>query len=114
MLKMFLSIIHCHKRTSCYFCRIRHPEIEEMENIGYSSLDQINSQTQYSNMDREVSEKQHYTQLKIYENTNVELKAETSTYEDMTEAPPVSYESIGASPYQNSGAQPQDPDYGNK
>ncbi|XP_048240965.1 hemicentin-2-like, partial [Haliotis rufescens] len=37
----------------------------------------------------------------------VELKAETSTYEDMTEAPPVSYESIGASPYQNSGAQPQ-------
>lgn len=38
---------------------------------------------------------------------SVEAKAETSTYEDMTEAPPVSYESISASPHQNSGAQPK-------
>ncbi|XP_048241028.1 uncharacterized protein LOC124125712 [Haliotis rufescens] len=94
----------------------RNTEVEEMENIGYSSLDQVNSPTQYSSMDKEASEKQHYTELKIYENTNVEPKAETSTYEDMTEAPPASYESISASPYQNSGAIPlvSDPDYGNK
>ncbi|XP_048240962.1 V-set and immunoglobulin domain-containing protein 10-like [Haliotis rufescens] len=91
----------------------RNPEIEEMENIGYSSLDDVNSPAQYQS-DKEASEKQHYTQLKIYENTNVEPKSETSTYEDMTEAPPVSYESINTSPYQNSGAQSRDPDYGNK
>ncbi|XP_048241012.1 V-set and immunoglobulin domain-containing protein 10-like isoform X2 [Haliotis rufescens] len=90
----------------------RNPEIEEMENIGYSSLDHVNSPAQYPS-DKEASEKQHYTQLKIYENTNVEPKSETSTYEDMTEAPP---ESINASPYQNSGVQSRvsDPDYGNK
>ncbi|XP_048241118.1 hemicentin-2-like [Haliotis rufescens] len=94
----------------------RNPEKEEMENIGYSSLDHVKSPAQYPSMDKEASEKQHYTQLKIYENTNVEPKSETSTYEDMTEAPPVSYESINASPYQNSGAQSRvsDPDYGKK
>ncbi|XP_071095653.1 V-set and immunoglobulin domain-containing protein 10-like [Haliotis cracherodii] len=86
----------------------RNTEIEEMENIGYSSLDHVNSPAEYPG-DKEASEKQHYTQLKIYENTNVE----PSTYEDMTEAPP---ESINASPYQNSGGQSRvsDPDYGNK
>ncbi|XP_046558356.1 MAM domain-containing glycosylphosphatidylinositol anchor protein 2-like isoform X2 [Haliotis rubra] len=36
----------------------------------------------------------------------VEAKAEASTYEDMTETPPTPYESISASPYQNSGSQP--------
>ncbi|XP_071094599.1 uncharacterized protein [Haliotis cracherodii] len=94
----------------------RNPEIGELENIGYSSLDQINSPAHCFSMDEEASKNQHYTQLKIYENTNVGTKAETSTYEDMTEAPPASYESISASPYQNSDAQPEvsDPDYGNK
>ncbi|XP_071095037.1 uncharacterized protein [Haliotis cracherodii] len=79
----------------------RNPEIEEMENKGYSSLDHISGPAQNSRLDKEGSEKQPYTQLKIYQNTNVEAKAETSTYKDMTEPPPVSYESINASPYQN-------------
>ncbi|XP_067675496.1 nephrin-like [Haliotis asinina] len=84
----------------------RNPECEENENIGYSSLDQISSPAQ--GMGTEGSER-HYTQLKVYENTNVEPKAETSTYEDMTETPPVAYESIRASP----AALSRDPDYGN-
>ncbi|XP_046558359.1 B-cell receptor CD22-like isoform X5 [Haliotis rubra] len=85
----------------------RNPETDEMENTaGYSSLDHINSSAQSSSMDTGGSERQHYTQLKVYENTNVEAKAEASTYEDMTETPPTPYESISASPYQNSGSQP--------
>ncbi|XP_071095415.1 uncharacterized protein [Haliotis cracherodii] len=113
-MKVSLSFIDSQKTIFSYFCSTRNPEIGELENIGYSSLDQINSPAHCSSMDEEASKKQHYTQLKIYENTNVETKAETSTYEDMTEAPPASYESISASPYQNSDAQPEDPDYGNK
>ncbi|XP_046545508.1 uncharacterized protein LOC124255657 isoform X2 [Haliotis rubra] len=84
----------------------RNPKIEEMENTGYSSLDHINSPAQSPTTDTEGSERQHYTQLKVYENTNVEAKAEASTYEDMTETPPTPYESVSASPYQNSGSQP--------
>ncbi|XP_067675813.1 hemicentin-1-like [Haliotis asinina] len=72
----------------------RNPETEEMENTAYSSLDHINSPAE-SNMD---TERQHYTQLKVYENTNVEAKAETSAYEDVIETPSVPYESIRASP----------------
>ncbi|XP_046544401.1 uncharacterized protein LOC124254610 [Haliotis rubra] len=56
----------------------RNPELEENENIGYSSLDQIDSPAQSSSMSTDGSERQHYTQLKIYENTNVEAKPETS------------------------------------
>ncbi|XP_071094649.1 uncharacterized protein [Haliotis cracherodii] len=93
--------------SNLFFTSTRNPEIEELENIGYSSLDQINSPAHFSSMDTETSKNQHYTQLKIYENTNVEPKAETSTYEDMTEAAPASYESISSSPYQNSDAQPK-------
>ncbi|XP_048241029.1 uncharacterized protein LOC124119587 [Haliotis rufescens] len=92
----------------------RNPEIEEMENIGYSSLDHVNSPAQNSSMDKEASENQHYTQLKIYENTNADAAADTSTYEGMAETPPVTYESIRASPYQNTGALSQGPDNGNK
>ncbi|XP_071094581.1 uncharacterized protein [Haliotis cracherodii] len=83
----------------------RNPEIEEMDNAGYSSLDQIGGPAQDSSIDKEGSEKQHHAPLKIYESTNVEAEAETSTYENLTETPPVSYESIRTSPYQNSGAQ---------
>ncbi|XP_046555519.1 uncharacterized protein LOC124264775 isoform X2 [Haliotis rubra] len=86
----------------------RNPEIEEMENTaGYSSLDHINSPAQSPSMDTGGSERQHYTKLKVYENTNVDAKPETRTYEDLTETPPIPYESISASPYQNSGSQPQ-------
>ncbi|XP_048246161.1 uncharacterized protein LOC124127893 isoform X2 [Haliotis rufescens] len=83
----------------------RNPEVEEMKNKGYSSLDHISGRAQNSGVEKEGSDKQHYTQLKIYQNTNVEAKAETSTYEDVTEPPPLSYESINASPYQNARAQ---------
>ncbi|XP_048241010.1 nephrin-like [Haliotis rufescens] len=40
--------------------------------------------------------------------------ADTSTYEGMAETPPVTYESIKPSPYQNTGAHSQGPDNGNK
>ncbi|XP_048240968.1 nephrin-like [Haliotis rufescens] len=40
--------------------------------------------------------------------------AGTSTYEGMTETPPVTYESIRASPYQNTGANSQGSDHDNK
>ncbi|XP_071095623.1 protein turtle homolog B-like [Haliotis cracherodii] len=90
----------------------RNPETTEMDNRGYSSLDQINGPAQYSNM--EESEKQQYSQLKIYENTKVDAAAETSTYEGIAETSPVTYESIKGSPYQNTGAHSQGPDNGNK
>ncbi|XP_071095624.1 protein turtle homolog B-like [Haliotis cracherodii] len=90
----------------------RNPETVEMDNRGYSSLDQINGPAQYSNL--EESEKQQYSQLKIYENTKADAAAETSTYEGMTETPPVTYESIRVSPYGNTGAHTQGPDNGNK
>ncbi|XP_071095620.1 protein turtle homolog B-like [Haliotis cracherodii] len=90
----------------------RNHETAEMDNRGYSSLDQINGPAQYSNM--EESEKQQYSQLKIYENTKVDAAAETSTYEGIAETPPVTYESIRVSPYQNTGAHSQGPDNGNK
>ncbi|XP_048241005.1 protein turtle homolog B-like [Haliotis rufescens] len=90
----------------------RNPETVEMDNRGYSSLDQINGPAQYSNL--EESEKKQYSQLKIYENTKADAAADTSTYEGMTETPPVTYESISASPYQNTGAHSQGPDHGNK
>ncbi|XP_046558354.1 protein turtle homolog B-like [Haliotis rubra] len=86
----------------------RHPEPVDMDNRGYSSLDHITVPAQYSNVEEE-SEKQQYTQLKIYENTKAEAAADTSTYEGVTEAPPVTYESISASPYQNTGAHPPGP-----
>ncbi|XP_046545506.1 hemicentin-2-like [Haliotis rubra] len=84
----------------------RQPEPVEMDNRGYSSLDQITVPAHYSNVEEE-SEKQQYTQLKIYENTKADAAADTSTYEGVTETPPVTYESIRASPYQNTGAHPQ-------
>ncbi|XP_048241026.1 cell adhesion molecule-related/down-regulated by oncogenes-like [Haliotis rufescens] len=90
----------------------RNPETVEMDNRGYSSFDQINGPAQYSNL--EESEKQQYTQLKIYENTKADAAADTSTYEGMAETPPVTYESIRASPYQNTEAHSQGPDHGNK
>ncbi|XP_046558365.1 uncharacterized protein LOC124267488 isoform X2 [Haliotis rubra] len=89
-----------------------HPEPVEMDNRGYSSLDQITAPTQYSNVEEE-SEKQQYTQLKIYENTKENAAGDTSTYEGVTETPPVTYESISTSPYQNTGAHSQGPDHGN-
>ncbi|XP_071094603.1 neural cell adhesion molecule 1-like [Haliotis cracherodii] len=70
------------------------------------SADQINGPAQYSNL--EESEKQQYSQLKIYENTKADAAADTSTYEGMAETPPVTYESIRASPYRNTGAHSQD------
>ncbi|XP_046563053.1 uncharacterized protein LOC124271923 [Haliotis rubra] len=86
-----------------------HPDPVEMDNRGYSSLDQITAPSQYSNVEEE-SEKQQYTQLKIYENTKADAAADTSTYESVTETPPVTYESIRASPYQNTGEHSQGPD----
>ncbi|XP_067678931.1 synaptogenesis protein syg-2-like [Haliotis asinina] len=86
----------------------RNPETVEMDNRDYSSLDQISAPDQYSNLEEEL-EKQQYTQLKIYENTKAEAAADTSTYKGVTETPPVTYESIMTSPYQNTGAQSQDP-----
>ncbi|XP_067675884.1 nephrin-like [Haliotis asinina] len=83
----------------------RKSETEEMENTGYSSLDHINSPAQ-SSMNTEGSERQHYTQLRVYGNTNVDANVETSTYKDMIETPSVPYESIRVSPYQNSDTQP--------
>ncbi|XP_071095626.1 uncharacterized protein [Haliotis cracherodii] len=90
----------------------RNPETVEMDHRGHSSFDQINGPAQYSNL--EESEKQQYSQLKIYENTKADASADTSTYEGMSETPPVTYESIRASPYQNTGASSQGPDHGNK
>ncbi|XP_071094658.1 nephrin-like [Haliotis cracherodii] len=90
----------------------RNPETVELDNRGYSSLDQISGPAQYSNLELE-SEKQQYSQLKIYENTKADAAADTSTYEGMTETPPVTYESISTSPYQNTGAHSQCPDNGN-
>ncbi|XP_048240964.1 basement membrane-specific heparan sulfate proteoglycan core protein-like [Haliotis rufescens] len=92
--------------------RIRNPETVEVDNRGYSSLDQINGPAQYSNL--EESEKQQYSQLKIYDNTNADAAADTSTYEGMTDTPPVTYESVRVSPYQNTGAHSQGPDHGTK
>ncbi|XP_046545504.1 uncharacterized protein PB18E9.04c-like [Haliotis rubra] len=89
-----------------------HPEPVEMDNKGYSSLDQITAPAQYSNLGEE-SEKQQYTQLKIYENTKADTAADTSTYEGVTKTPPVTYESLRASTYQNTGAHSQDPEHGN-
>ncbi|XP_071094638.1 protein turtle-like [Haliotis cracherodii] len=86
----------------------RNPDTVEMDNREYSSLDQNNVPAQYSNLEEE-SDKQQYSQLKIYENTKVDAAADTSTYEGMTETPPVTYESIRASPYQNTGAHSQGP-----
>ncbi|XP_048241038.1 uncharacterized protein LOC124126832 isoform X2 [Haliotis rufescens] len=83
----------------------RSHEIAEMDNIGYSSLDHINGPQQDSSLKKKESDKSHYSQLKIYENTNAGDEGETSTYEGMTETPPVTYEAIRASPYQNSSAQ---------
>ncbi|XP_046545514.1 uncharacterized protein LOC124255659 isoform X2 [Haliotis rubra] len=40
----------------------------------------------------------------------VDAAADTSTYEGVTETPPVTYESIRASPYQNIGAHSRGPD----
>ncbi|XP_071095654.1 B-cell receptor CD22-like [Haliotis cracherodii] len=90
-----------------------NPDTAELDNRGYSSLDLITSPAQHSHVE-EGSEKQQYSQLKIYENTKADAAADTSTYEDMTETPPVTYESIRASPYQNSGAHSQGPGHGNK
>ncbi|XP_071095651.1 nephrin-like [Haliotis cracherodii] len=90
----------------------RNPETVEMDNRGYSSLDQINGPVQYSNL--EESEKQPYSQLKIYENTKADAAAVASTYEGITETPPVTYESIKPSPYQNTGAHFQGTDHDNK
>ncbi|XP_071095059.1 protein turtle homolog B-like [Haliotis cracherodii] len=84
----------------------RNPDTVEMDNREYSSLDQNNVPAQYSNLEEE-SDKQQYSQLKIYENTKVDAAVDTSTYEGMTETPPVTYESIRASPYQNTGAHSQ-------
>ncbi|XP_046545513.1 uncharacterized protein LOC124255659 isoform X1 [Haliotis rubra] len=86
-----------------------YPEPVEMDNRGYSSLDLITAPAQYLNVEEE-SEKQQYTQLKIYDNTKVDAAADTSTYEGVTETPPVTYESIRASPYQNIGAHSRGPD----
>ncbi|XP_071094657.1 neural cell adhesion molecule 1-like [Haliotis cracherodii] len=83
----------------------RSHEIAEMDNIGYSSLDHVNGPQQDSSLKKEESDKSHYSQLKIYENTKAGDEGETSTYEGMTETPPVTYEAIRASPYQNSSAQ---------
>ncbi|XP_046555531.1 uncharacterized protein LOC124264779 isoform X2 [Haliotis rubra] len=88
-----------------------HPEPVEMDNRGYSSLDQIAAPAQYSNMEEE-SEKQQYTQLKIYENTKDDA-ADRSTYEGVTETPPVTYESISVWTYQNTGAHSPGLDHGN-
>ncbi|XP_071095656.1 protein turtle homolog B-like [Haliotis cracherodii] len=90
----------------------RNPETVEMDNRGYSSLDQINGPAQYSSL--EESEKQQYSQLKIYENTKADAAADTSTYEGTVDTPPVTYESVRVSPYQNAGAHSQGPDHGNK
>ncbi|XP_067651727.1 nephrin-like [Haliotis asinina] len=86
-----------------------HPEPADKDDREYSSLD---VPTQYSNLEEE-SEKQQYTQLKIYENTKAEAAAEANTCEGVTEAPPVTYVSITASPYQNTGAHSQGPVHGN-
>ncbi|XP_071078623.1 synaptogenesis protein syg-2-like isoform X2 [Haliotis cracherodii] len=76
----------------------RNAETVEMDNRGYSSLDQISGPAQYLHLE---TEKQQYSQLKIYENTKADAAVDTSTYEGMTETPPVTYESISASTYQN-------------
>ncbi|XP_071094636.1 protein turtle homolog B-like [Haliotis cracherodii] len=86
----------------------RNPDTVEMDNREYSSLDQNNVPAQYSNLEEE-SDKQQYSQLKIYENTKVDAAVDTSIYEGMTETSPVTYESIRASPYQNTGAHSQGP-----
>ncbi|XP_071094653.1 cell adhesion molecule CEACAM5-like [Haliotis cracherodii] len=78
----------------------RNPEAVEMDNRGYSSLDQINGPVQFSNL--EESEKQQYSQLKIYENTKADAAVDTSTYE-----------SVRVSPYQNTEAHSQGPNQGN-
>ncbi|XP_046558361.1 uncharacterized protein LOC124267486 isoform X2 [Haliotis rubra] len=70
--------------------------------------DQINGPAQYSNLEEE-SEKRHYSQLKIYQNTKENAAGDTSTYEGVTETPPVTYESISSPPYQNTGAHSQGP-----
>ncbi|XP_048241043.1 hemicentin-2-like isoform X2 [Haliotis rufescens] len=90
-----------------------NPDTVELDNRGYSSLDLINSPVQHSHVE-EGSEKQQYSQLKIYENTKADATADTSTYEGMAETPPVTYESIRESPYQNTGAHSQGPGHGNK
>ncbi|XP_071095627.1 cell adhesion molecule CEACAM2-like [Haliotis cracherodii] len=90
-----------------------NPDTVELDNRGYSSLDLINSPAQHSHVE-EGSEKQQYSELKIYENTKADAAADTSTYEGMTETPPVTYESIRASPYQNTGTHSQGPGHGNK
>ncbi|XP_071095658.1 neural cell adhesion molecule 1-like [Haliotis cracherodii] len=89
----------------------RNPETVEMDNRGYSSLDQINGPV-HSNL--EESEKQQYSQLKIYENTKASAAADTSTYEGTVDTPRATYESIRVSPYQNTGAHSQGPDHGPK
>ncbi|XP_067675852.1 protein turtle-like [Haliotis asinina] len=89
--------------------RKSHHEAVEMDNRGYSSLDHISAPVQYSNVE-EDSERQQYTQLKIYENSKAEVAADTNTYEGVIETPPVTYESIETSPYQNPGAHSQDLD----
>ncbi|XP_071078607.1 neural cell adhesion molecule 1-like [Haliotis cracherodii] len=83
----------------------RGHDIEEMDNIGYSSLDHVNGPQQYSSLKKEESDKPQYTQLKIYENTKAGAEEQTGSYEGLTVAPQVSHEATGASPYENSGAQ---------
>ncbi|XP_067675914.1 uncharacterized protein [Haliotis asinina] len=89
--------------------RSSHPEPVEMDNRGYSSLGQVTVPTQDSNV-KEESENHQYTQLKIYENTKANAAADAGAYEDVIETLPVTYESIRASRYQNTGAHSQDPD----
>ncbi|XP_067675899.1 nephrin-like [Haliotis asinina] len=90
-------------------CHSSHPEPVEMDNRGYSSLDQVTAPAQDSNV-KEESEKHLYTQMKIYENTKANAAADAGAYEDVIETLPVTYESIRASRYQNTGAHSQDPD----
>ncbi|XP_067675866.1 protein turtle-like isoform X1 [Haliotis asinina] len=90
-----------------------HPDPVEMDNRGYSSLDQVNVQAQYSHLDEE-SEKQQYTELKMYENTK-DAAADTSSHDGVAETPSehhLTYESIRASPYQNTSSHSQGPDHG--
>ncbi|XP_067675838.1 contactin-4-like isoform X2 [Haliotis asinina] len=89
-----------------------HPDPVEMDNRGYSSLDQVIPPVQYSNLEEE-SETQQYTQLKMYEDAKADAATDTRTYEGVIETLPVTYESIRASPYQNTGVHSQGPDHEN-
>ncbi|XP_071094628.1 protein turtle homolog B-like [Haliotis cracherodii] len=102
--------VNTQKATHACRKSSRNQATEDTDNRDYSSLDQTNSPVQYSSLRKEELDKQHYSKLNINDNINVDVQADARTYEGLTETPPVTYEAISTSTYQNSDAQSQGDD----